>query len=165
MGWGSWVACGWAHRLVCSGSGGCGSAFGARVSGGKVCSGYTGAEEWLRKKGIRSERETSASEAEMESEAEEPSEAEKETEEPPAEAEGEEEDDNLIQQSSTVSAYSDCDLEFIDEELQSIEAAFESAASSSSSSSKSVADCDGDRWRTRRRLPDWLKIPICLQFA
>ncbi|KAL4583304.1 hypothetical protein LXL04_007874 [Taraxacum kok-saghyz] len=35
------------------------------------------------------------------------------------------------------------------------EAAFESAASSSSSS-KSIADCDGDRRRTRRRLPDSL---------
>ncbi|KAL4561089.1 hypothetical protein LXL04_033251 [Taraxacum kok-saghyz] len=63
---------------------------------------------------------------------------------------------NPIQQSSTVSACSDWDLEFTDEELQSIEAAFESAASSSSSSSKSVADCNGDRRRTRRRLPDSL---------
>ncbi|KAI3511578.1 hypothetical protein L1887_18733 [Cichorium endivia] len=59
---------------------------------------------------------------------------------------------DLIQQSSTVSVCSDWDLDFTDEELQSIEAAFEAAASSS----KSVADCDGDRRRTRRRLPDSL---------
>ncbi|KAI3697073.1 hypothetical protein L6452_29808 [Arctium lappa] len=63
---------------------------------------------------------------------------------------------DLTQQSSTVDAYSDWDLPFTDEELQSIEAVFESAASSSSSSRKSGVDCDGDRPRTRRRLPDSL---------
>ncbi|KVI00367.1 Ribonuclease H-like domain-containing protein [Cynara cardunculus var. scolymus] len=63
---------------------------------------------------------------------------------------------DLIPQSSTVDPCSDWDLPFTDEELQSIEDVFESAASSSSSSRKSGADCDGDRPRTRRRLPDSL---------
>ncbi|KAJ0793244.1 hypothetical protein HanOQP8_Chr01g0027451 [Helianthus annuus] len=65
---------------------------------------------------------------------------------------------DLIQQSSsTVSAFSDWDIDFTEEELQSIEAIFQSATSSSSSSRKQpVADCDGDRPKTRRRLPDSL---------
>ncbi|CAI9268687.1 unnamed protein product [Lactuca saligna] len=68
-----------------------------------------------------------------------------------------------IQPSSTVSVCSDWDLDFTDEELQSIDAAIESAASSSSSK-KSVANCDGDRPRTRRRLPDSLFTRSALSF-
>ncbi|KAL7615840.1 3'-5' exonuclease isoform X1 [Lactuca sativa] len=70
---------------------------------------------------------------------------------------------DLIQPSSTVSVCSDWDLDFTDEELQSIDAAIESAASSSSSK-KSVANCDGDRPRTRRRLPDSLFTRSALSF-
>ncbi|KAI3826619.1 hypothetical protein L1987_00668 [Smallanthus sonchifolius] len=62
---------------------------------------------------------------------------------------------DLNQNSSTVSICSDWDLDFTVEELQSIEAVFESATSSSSSR-KLAADCDGDRPKTRRRLPDSL---------
>ncbi|KAD5803698.1 hypothetical protein E3N88_15058 [Mikania micrantha] len=62
---------------------------------------------------------------------------------------------DLNQRSSSASVCSDWDLEFTIEELQSIEAVFESAASSSSSR-KPAADCDGDRPKTRRRLPDSL---------
>ncbi|KAJ0957875.1 putative DNA helicase [Helianthus annuus] len=60
------------------------------------------------------------------------------------------------QSSSTVSAFSDWDIDFTEEELQSIEAIFQSATSSSSSRKQPVADCDGDRPKTRRRLPDSL---------
>ncbi|KAK9058478.1 hypothetical protein SSX86_023320 [Deinandra increscens subsp. villosa] len=63
---------------------------------------------------------------------------------------------DLNQNSPTITlSSSDWDLDFTAEELQLIEAAFESAASSSSST-KSAADCGGDRPRTRRRLPDSL---------
>ncbi|KAL8204638.1 hypothetical protein R6Q57_010261 [Mikania cordata] len=62
---------------------------------------------------------------------------------------------DLNQRSSSASVCSDWDLEFTIEELQSIEAVFESAASSSSSR-KPAADCDGDRPKTRRILPDSL---------
>ncbi|GKB05198.1 hypothetical protein Tco_0833393, partial [Tanacetum coccineum] len=48
---------------------------------------------------------------------------------------------------------SDWDFDFTEEELQSIEAAFESA--SSSSSRKPVSDIENGR-KTRRRLPDSL---------
>lgn len=61
---------------------------------------------------------------------------------------------DLIQQSSSTIC-SDWVIDFTEEELQSIEAIIESA-SSSSSSKKPVTDCDGDRPKTRRRLPDSL---------
>ncbi|KAI7741988.1 hypothetical protein M8C21_014723 [Ambrosia artemisiifolia] len=53
---------------------------------------------------------------------------------------------------------SDWDIDFTLEELQSIDAIFQSVTSSSSLTSKKqpVADCDEDRPKTRRRLPDSL---------